>query len=488
MSENLPAAASAPEPKIRRPFVVLINSHWVSQIGVVLILTAICTWIVLLPMEMRGESSNPYLGLLAFVIVPPVFFAGWALVPLGAWLARRRVQRRLSAVLDKKAAWKRFAIVFSVAAVVNLAIGTQVTYRAVQHMETPQFCGSCHVMLPEERTHEDSPHSQVSCAACHIADGASGWVAAKVNGTRQFFENMSGSFARPIPSALSTDKLVPAKQTCEECHWRGKPGGLHVRVLSSFGEDEENTLTQTVLSVQVGGSVLGGIHGRHLNSNLEIRFASKDANRQDIVWVESHNTVTGETKTFLKSGTTAEQAAGLKKIGMQCVDCHNRPGHAFQLPGRALDGAMANGKLPTTLPFLKKHAMGLLKTEYASQEEAAQKIPAALLDIYRRDHAEVFAQRESEIAAAGKVVADIHNRNVYPEFKVTWGTYPDNIGHTDSLGCFRCHDGDHTTADGAKKITNNCFACHFSAAVDEAAPEVLQTLGIEKVLARARKK
>lgn len=471
----------------RRPFLVFLNSHWISQVGVGLILTAICTWFVLLPVQ-AGGSSNPYIGLLSFAVVPPVFFLGLALVPIGAWLARRRVQRRLATVVDKKTAWRRFVITFGVASAVNLAVGTQVTYRAVQHMETTEFCGSCHVMLPEERTHADSPHSQVTCAECHIADGASGWVKAKINGTRQLIENLSNSYERPIPSALSTDKLVPAKQTCEECHWRGKPGGLHVRVVSSFAEDEANTLTQTVLSVQVGGSVLGGIHGRHLNSNLEIHFAAKDANRQDIVWVESRNTVTGETKTFLKSGNTAEQAAGLKKIEMQCVDCHNRPGHAFQLPGRALDAALASGALPTTLPFLKKEALGLLKHEYASQEEAAEKIPAVLIDTYRKDHADVFAQRQPEIAAAGKIVAGIHNRNVYPEMKITWGTYPDNIGHTDSLGCFRCHDGDHVTADGKKQISNNCFICHFTAAVDEAAPEVLQTLGIEKVLAKARKK
>lgn len=111
---------------------------------------------------------------------------------------------------------------------------------------------------------------------------------------------------------------------------------------------------------------------------------------------------------------------------------------------------------------------------------------AALSQAYEREHADVFAKRAPEIALAGEVIAGIHNRNVYPDLKVTWGTYPDNIGHTDAPGCFRCHDGDHATADG-KQISNNCFVCHFTAAVDETAPEVLQTLGIEKVLARVRK-
>lgn len=487
MNPNQPPAEQTPSPATARPFLILLTSHWLSWVGVALILTALSTWLFLLPLQMRGETDNPYLGVLAFVIVPLVFFTGLALVPVGAWLARRRVRQRLAAVVDKKTAWTRFVVVFGVASLANLAVGTQVTYRAVHHMETPQFCGSCHVMAPEARAHVDSPHSQVTCAECHVGDGASGWIASKVNGARQFFENLSDSYHRPIPSGLATDRIVPAKQTCEECHWRSKPGDVKVRVINTFAEDEENSLSQTVLTMHVGGSVFGGIHGRHLDEALEIRFASTDPARQDIVWVESHNKRTGETKTYTKSGTTPEQVAGLRKITMQCIDCHNRPAHKFQLPGRAIDAALTRGALPTSLPFLKKMALGLIQASYASHEEAAQKIPAALTDAYRRDHAEVFAQRQAEITAAGSVLAEIHNRNVYPDLKVTWGTYPDNIGHTDFPGCFRCHGGDHATPEG-KQITNNCFACHFSAAVEETAPEILQTLGVEKVLAKARRK
>jgi hypothetical protein len=396
------------------------------------------------------------------------------------------VRLRLAAVSDKRAAWTRFAIVFGIASLANLAIGTQVTYRAVHHMETRQFCGSCHVMTPQARAHADSPHSQVPCAECHVGDGAKGWIASKVNGARQFFDNLSGSYHRPIPSALASNRLVPAKETCEECHWRFKPADVNVRVIDTFAADEANSLSQTVLTMHVGGRGLGGIHGRHLDPDLEIRFASKDAERQDIVWVESHRKSTGETRTYTKSGSTPEEAASLPKMTMQCVDCHNRYGHGFPLPGRAIDAALSSGTLPTSLPHLKKHALALIQAEYASQEEAARRIPAALLDAYRSELPEVHAAREKEIAAAGEVLAGIHNRNVYPEYKVTWGTYPDNIGHTDAPGCFRCHGGEHSTADD-KPLTNNCFACHFSAAVDETEPEILQALGLDRVLAKRRK-
>ena len=107
MSSKNPAAESRTSPAEPRPFVVLLTSHWLSWIGVALIVTALCTWLFLLPLQMSGETDNPYLGLLAFLLVPLVLFAGLGLVPFGAWLARRDVTRRLSAVVDKRAAWTR---------------------------------------------------------------------------------------------------------------------------------------------------------------------------------------------------------------------------------------------------------------------------------------------------------------------------------------------------------------------------------------------
>ena len=80
----------------------------------------------------------------------------------------------------------------------------------------------------------------------------------------------------------------------------------------------------------------------------------------------------------------------------------------------------------------------------------------------------------------------IYNRNVFPDLKVTWGTYPNNLGHTDFPGCFRCHDSSHTAADG-KTISQDCNACHEPLAMEETAPEILKTLGIADRLSGAQK-
>jgi hypothetical protein len=42
---------------------------------------------------------------------------------------------------------------------------------------------------------------------------------------------------------------------------------------------------------------------------------------------------------------------------------------------------------------------------------------------------------------------------------VAFGTYPNNIGHMDFPGCFRCHDDNHASKDG-KKISQDCETCH----------------------------
>jgi nitrate/TMAO reductase-like tetraheme cytochrome c subunit len=472
-----------------RPFVVLVASHWLSLLGVCLAAAVLLCWLFLLPLQIRGHAENPYIGILAFVIVPILFFLGLGLVPIGVFLARRRVQTRfLTEVVDRKAAYQRIAIVLGVTTLINAAVGLQLTYRAVEHMETSQFCGqSCHVMTPEFKGHEDAPHAQIACVECHVAPGVGGWMKSKMAGTRQLMEVVFDSYERPIPSALETDRLVPATLTCEQCHWREKPGGVRMRVIPKFAEDEANTQTQTVLTMMVGGAGVGGIHGSHMGPGIAIRYATLDTKRQVIPWVEYKNSGKGESRTFLASKANAEEVAPLTKYTMQCVDCHNRPTHAFDPPERAIDKAMAAGRISTSLPFIKKKSVEVLKASYSSTEDAAAKIPAAIADYYKQSHPDLFRDRGADVEGAGRAVAAIYARNVFPDLKVTWGTYPDNIGHEAFPGCYRCHDEDHATPEG-KTISQDCGVCHEAVAMEEASPEILKTLGVADRLAALKKK
>jgi hypothetical protein len=172
---------------------------------------------------------------------------------------------------------------------------------------------------------------------------------------------------------------------------------------------------------------------------------------------------------------------------MQCVDCHNRAAHSFQIPEQAVDDALATGRIATDLPFVRKTGVELIKIAYPSDDEAAQKIVAGLADFYRQKYPDVAGKHTPEIQAAGKALLGIYRHNVFPDLKVTWGTYANNLGHTDYPGCFRCHDGNHTTADKKTTVSQDCNACHQSLAVEETSPDILKTLGVADMLTNLEK-
>jgi hypothetical protein len=460
----------------KQPVIVLLTSHWVTMAGVALVTLAGFSWLFALPANIRGNVSNPYIGLLTFIAIPIVFFAGLILIPIGIALGRRKAAEALNPPIDRRAAWRRAGMFFAIMTMANLVIGSQLTYRAVEHMETNQFCGqSCHVMNPEFTAHLLPPHQQVACATCHIVPGATGWIRAKMAGTNQLLAVTFNTFPRPIESGLESNRLVSSADTCEQCHARGKVIGPRLRMHSSFKDDETNTRTETVLMMLVGGGNTGGIHGAHMGPGVRIRYAASDKKRQTIPWVEYSNG--GATRTYLADGTTPDAARALPTFEMQCVDCHNRAAHSFELAEHAVDHAMATAQISATLPFVKKTGVELLKATYSSEDDAAQKIPARLNTFYQQKYGDIWAKRSNDVQLAGQALLAIYRSNVFPDLKVTWGTYPNNLGHVDDPGCFRCHDGGHSTAD-KKVITQDCSTCHQMLATDEADPAILKTLGL----------
>jgi hypothetical protein len=472
------------EAKQRTPLLVLMTSHWISMLGVALVTLAGCSWLFVLPAHLRGHVDNPYIGLLIFIAIPVVFFLGLVFIPIGMALAKHRISAGLAEIQHRRTAWRRIAILFGVMTVLNVIIGSQVTYRAVAHMETVQFCGqSCHVMQPEFTAHQVAPHQQVACVGCHVAPGATGWVRSKMAGTRQLAGVVLNNYPRPIESAMESDRLIPASETCEQCHSRDKFAAPSLRVLTKYKDDEANTRTETVLMMLIGGGKYGGIHGVHMGPGVHVRYQAADKKRQNIPWVEYRNSNTGVIQTYLVGGAANNSLATFE---MQCVDCHNRPAHAFEVPDRAVDGAIAAGEIPTSLPFIKKMGVELIKSEYRSGEEAGKKIATGLASFYREKYPALYNKRTTDIQTAAQALFAIYQRNVFSDLKVNWGTYPNNLGHADYPGCFRCHDDSHTTAD-KKTITQDCSACHQALAVEETSPEILKTLGVaEKIVSFER--
>ncbi len=441
--------------------------------------TMIGYWLV----EMFGRpNDNPYLGIIFFLLLPALFIAGLVLIPIGVFARRRKLQKagKIPAEFPKidlnDHMFRHGLDIVLVATIVNLLVVSVASYRGAAYMDSPQFCGqSCHVMHPEYTAYKISAHSHVDCVACHIGSGAESYFAAKVNGTKQLLEVSFERYPTPIESPVQS--LRPARDICEGCHTPARFVGEKLLVKSSFADDEKNTETQTVVVLHLGGrdslSQLSGIHGTHLG---HIEYIATDESRTTIPWVRKRNADGSET-VF----ATADAGAGIPKGElrlMDCIDCHNRAAHTFVTPEEAINRAMSEGAINPDLPWVHKEGLALLKAAYATEEEAAAKIPQQLQAFYSSQHPEVLASKAAQIKSAGDQLVTLYSQNVFPFMKVTWGTHPNHIGHMSYPGCFRCHDGGHAAKDGAS-ITQDCAACHNLLAVDEAKPKVLADLGIQ---------
>ncbi len=465
--------------------IVYLSNNWLSLAGVVLVTAATVFWIFLLPIIVRGEVQHPYAGILIFLLLPAMFALGLVLIPLGIWLRRRRLRARgqlppTSMQFDlRNVAFRRLIVFVVLATLLNIAIASQLSYGAVSYMDSVTFCGlTCHqVMAPEYSAYQGSPHSRVECVQCHIGPGASWFVRSKLSGTWQVIAVALNLYPRPI--AAPVRNLRPARETCEACHWPQRFGGDRLRVISKFADDESNTRTRSVLLMHIGGGTGGpGIHGVHVSQGIHIEYAASDEKRQNIAWVRYEDS-SGKSTEYFAPNVKPEDVEKLPKRVMDCIDCHNRPTHAFDLPEGAVDRALAAGDIDASLPFVKKTGVEILKAAYPSRDEAAKAIPAAFAAFYTGKYPQVAEQKKSQIARSAQSVLAIYERNIFPAMRVAWGTYVNNIGHNDFPGCFRCHDDQHAAKGGSRKVSQDCNSCHNLLAMDEAKPKVLTDLGLQ---------
>ena len=453
-------------------------------------ITVIAYWVVTL---LGIRTPNPYLGIIFFLILPALFILGLILIPIGLFVRRRKLQLagQIPAEFPRidlnDRVFRHGLDIVLLATVVNLVVVSVASYRGATYMDSPQFCGkSCHVMLPEYTAFQIGPHSHVPCVECHIGPGLESYFAAKVNGTKQVLEvtfhpfahyapNLIPNYPTPIPSPVTN--LRPARVICESCHTPTRFVGDKLLVLSHFADDEQNSETQTVLILHLGGvdsfSHRTGIHGVHLG---HIEYIATDSKLTNIPWVERTNP--DGTKTIYSSLPPGSPMPKGQRRVMDCIDCHNRAAHQFVTAAQAINSAMVDGAISPSLPWIHKEGLQLIQANYSSQAEAREKIPAGLTAFYRTTDPGVLVTQAALVKSAGAALVTLYTENVFPFMKVTWGTHPNHIGHMDYPGCFRCHDGSHVAKDGSA-IPQDCSVCHNLLAVDEPKPKVLSYLGIQ---------
>jgi hypothetical protein len=468
---------------------VYLGQNPISLIGAVLTTSAAITMIGFWFYELvHAGPTRPYAGIVFFFILPGIFVVGLLLMPLGGLLRRYRLKQQgklphVYPTIDlRQPMLQRALVLVVIMTFVNVALMGTASYKAVEHMDSVEFCGqTCHsVMAPEYTAYLNSPHSRVACVDCHIGSGAPWFVRAKISGVRQLFAVNLKTYSRPIPSPVHN--LRPSRDTCEHCHWPERFTGDKLLVKTKYADDEQNTPSTTVLLVKIGGRTtqgLVGIHGRHLAAAERIEYISTDGRRQ-VIPIVTYTQDDGKKVEYVSDEVKATPAelARAERRKMDCVDCHNRPTHAFEMPERAMDEAITAGRIDRQLPYIKKQGVAALRVEYPDRATASEKIPQAIDDFYKTKYPEIYQGKRPIVETAAQQVTAIYRRNIFPEMKITWGTHPNNIGHDDFLGCFRCHDGKHKAADG-RVINDDCSACHQILAMEEKDPKVLADLGLK---------
>lgn len=419
----------------------------------------------------RTHNENPYVGILVYMVLPPVLLVGLVLIPMGMLRMKRRMETRgLKTpewpVFDLRRNTHRNAfIVFVAGTVVFVLIGVVGGYQAYHFTESVEFCGkTCHeVMKPEHTAYLSSPHARVPCTSCHVGPGANFYAKSKLSGAYQVYATARNIYPRPIPTPI--ENLRPAAEVCEQCHWPEKFFGAQLKEFPHYRYDDENTEWPITLLIKTGGGdpQLGTAEGIHWHMNISVRveYIARDERRQDIPWIRVTDRTTGEVTIYEDQDDplSEEEIAAAEPRTMDCVDCHNRPSHNYHAPDYLVDRAISSGQIRQDLPEIKRTAVEALDGDYETESEALDAIAAYIRDFYSEDYEKLGEERAPDVERAIVAAQEAYSRNMFPEMKVKWDEYPDNIGHFIYPGCMRCHGGNHASEDG-HVISRDCTSCH----------------------------
>ena len=441
----------------------------VSYFGGLVVIVAILITLFLFAVNFSIARANPYVGILTYMIGPGIITVGILIFLYGTrWESRRRRKAGSQEALpypklDLNDEHQRRLFTLALGGSSLLAIFLIfLAYNAYLFTDSTTFCGMlCHrVMKPEYTAYRNGPHARVVCVDCHVGSGVPWYVKSKLSGAPQVFATLFHTYSRPIPVPIRN--LRPARVICEGCHWPEKFYGAQLMQNPHFRYDEKNTPEQISLLLRTGGGTpnLGanaGIHW-HMIIDTKIYFVATDPQQQQIPWIRVERS-DGTAAVYTDSRVdTSKNLKALPVHLMDCMDCHNRPSHVFVPPETAVDRAMEGGNIPTGLPWIKKLAVDALTKQYPSGTDVDREIVESIEGYYAKNSPSSGSQK-AQAKQAAAVVARIYDQNVFPSMKVDWTTYPNNIGHRNWPGCFRCHDGFHRSASG-DTLVRSCSVCH----------------------------
>lgn len=444
----------------------------VSAVGAVLAMVAAIIFVVLFLVATAVGDSNPYLGIILYMVTPAFLTMGLMIIPLGMWRRFRKLKRGEEIpetawpLLDLNRKTHRNAtLLFIIGTIFFLLVSAMGAYHSYHYTESDKFCGeTCHpVMLPEHTAYYNSSHARVKCVDCHIGSGVGWYAKSKLSGAYQVYATLADVFPRPIPTPISN--LRPAQETCEQCHWPERFFGAQQRQFNHYMYDDTSTHWPINMLIKTGGGdpktgQTAGIHW-HMNIGVDVEYIARDERRMDIPWVRVTDHTTGRITVYQNTDEplTEEELADATPRKMDCMDCHNRPAHNYNSPDHEVDVQILTGRIDRTLPEVKRVAVEAMSAEYETRDEAIVEIANEMTAYYRDQWPDLYDSRRVAIDQAIVSTQEAFTRSIFPEMKVNWAAYPDHIGHLEFPGCMRCHEGLHESDDG-NVLSRDCRTCH----------------------------
>lgn len=469
-----------------RRFFLAVQKRKTAMVGA-LILTIFCPVLVLsLLWNWLGNVQNPYLDFFNYLVFAPLALLGLVLLGVGIMtrggedvgLFAYEYLREQFIMPGRHSRIRKFILLVAGLSIALLIVVAATFYGGVRYTDTTGFCANfCHtVMEPHATTHANSAHSQVSCVSCHIAAG-SGWsTRTKLAGARQLIATLFDSYLRPIVSPIAV--LRPTEKACRSCHRPEKHSEHKLEIIDQFLADEANTHVQTLLLMKIGasghyGHSAHGIHW-HTSENHRVRYVAAHGNRNEINAVEVEGK-DGKRTRYAKEGQAQALPAGAEALRlMDCMDCHNRAGHPFLTPDRAIDQKLLARRIPAELPYIKQRALAVLSTSSRGRLEGKIAINREIHAWYEEHYPGLAKEKAELITRAIAGIVEAWEENVFPAMAVTWGTYVNRLDHA---GCFRCHNDRFRDARG-RTIPAACNTCHIVLAEKISPAQVHQQFGI----------
>ncbi|MEA2325277.1 MAG: hypothetical protein QOE68_236, partial [Thermoanaerobaculia bacterium] len=225
-----------------------LSRNLISEAGIGIAVVALANLGFLIYLDATRANSNPYMGILTWIIAPAILITGMLIFFAGMLIERRRRRRMAPGEIpeypkiDLNERRTRVILISSaVGLILFVTMSVVGSYQAYHYTDSDAFCGTaCHkVMYPEYTAYQASPHAHVGCAQCHIGPGAGWFVRSKLSGSYQLYSVVAHKYPRPIPSPVQN--LRPAQETCEQCHWPAKFFGAQLKVFNHYAYDETNT-------------------------------------------------------------------------------------------------------------------------------------------------------------------------------------------------------------------------------------------------------